>query len=78
MANQILTAPFAIKEIMTGKTYKMNYSVGFFGCEQNKKKEVSPFQAWLVSPSHLEENYFGGFEDPFPPKLLDNKISIII
>ena len=75
LASQILTAPFTIKEIMTGKTYKMNYSVGFFGCEQNEKKEVSPFQAWIVSPSPLKDKDFRGFEDPIPPKLLDNSTS---
>ena len=70
LANQMLTIPFTIIEEMTGKTYEMNYNVGFFGCEQNEKKEVSPVQAWLVSPSSLNEKYFGGFEDPIPPKLL--------
>ena len=70
LANQMLSIPFTIIEEMTGKTYEMNYNVGFFGCEQNEKKEVSPVQAWLVSPSSLNEKYFGGFEDPIPPKLL--------
>ena len=69
LANQMLTAPFTIKNITTGKTYEMNYNFGFIGCEQNEKKEVSPVQAWLVSPSSLNEKY-RGFEDPIPPKLL--------
>ena len=69
LANQMLTAPFTIKNITTGKTYEMNYNFGFIGCEQNEKKEVSPVQAWLVSPSSLNEEY-RGFEDPIPPKLL--------
>ena len=75
LANQMLTVQFTIKEIMTGKTYKMNYNVGFIGCEQNEKKEVSPVQAWLVSKYSLNKKVFKGFEDPIPPKVLDNKIS---
>ena len=70
LANQMLSIPFTIIEEMTGKTYEMNYNFGFIGCEQNEKKEVSPVQAWLVSPSSLNERSFWGFEDPIPPKLL--------
>ena len=72
LANQMLTVQFTIKEEMTGKTYEMNYNVGFIGCEQNEKKEVSPVQAWLVSPTSLNENEFRGFTDPIPPKLLNH------
>ena len=33
----------------------MKYQVGFIGCDQNEKKEVSPVQGWIVSPSSEEE-----------------------
>ena len=38
LANQMLNVPFFINEKKTGKTYQMNYSVGFIGCDQNEKK----------------------------------------
>ena len=34
----------------------MNIDAGFFGCEQNNKKEVSLVLGWLVSPSTLCNN----------------------
>ena len=30
----------------------MKFEAGFFGCEQNEKKEVSLAIGWLVSPSN--------------------------
>ena len=65
LANQMLTVQFTIKEIITGKPYEMNYNVGFIGCEQNEKKEVSPVQAWLVTKYSLNENVFREFEVRF-------------
>ena len=55
LASQILIVPFTIIEEITGKTYDMKYQVGFIGCDQNEKKEVSPVQGWIVSPSSEEE-----------------------
>ena len=55
LANQMLIVPFTIKEKRSKKTYLMKYSVGFVGCEQNEKKEVSPVQGWIVCPSTQEE-----------------------
>ena len=42
LANQMLTVPFIIDDKNKGKTYQMNYIVGFIGCDQNEKKEVFP------------------------------------
>ena len=75
LANQMLNVPFFINEKKTGKTYQMNYSVGFIGCDQNEKKEVFPVQAWVVSPSLLGEKMIEGFNDPFPIKFIENKNS---
>ena len=52
----------------------MNYNVGFFGCDQNKKKEVFPVQAWVVASSNTK--LLGGekFVDPIPPKFLETTI----
>jgi hypothetical protein len=55
LASQILIVPFTIIEEITQKKYDMKYQVGFIGCDQNEKKEVSPVQGWIVSPSSEEE-----------------------
>ena len=47
LAHQLLNVPFNIIDAK-GKTYKMKYSVGFIGCDQNKKKEVFPVIGWIV------------------------------
>ena len=70
LANQMFSVPFTIKELMTGKTYEMNYNVGFMGCDRNEKNEVFPVQAWIVSPSSLNKEEIKGFKDPFPPKIM--------
>ena len=48
-ANQMLVVPFNLTDA-SGNEHSLKYKVGFFGCEQNKKKEVSPVQGWFVSP----------------------------
>ena len=75
LASQILTVPFTFIEFGTKNEYKMEYKVGFFGCEQNEKKEVYPIQAWIVGLSTLEIRC-EEFEDPIPPKSLENQISV--
>ncbi len=55
LATQFLIIPFTIHEEITGKTYAMKYHVGFIRCDQYEKKEVSPIQGWIVSPSSEEE-----------------------
>ena len=57
LANQMLIVPFKIKDLVHNKEYDMKYRVGFVGCEQNDKNEVSPEQGWLVSPSTEEDIY---------------------
>ena len=51
LAKQMLIVPFKILDLVHNKEYNMKYDVGFFGCEQNDKKEVYPVQGWIVSPS---------------------------
>lgn len=70
----MLTVPFTIIEFQTGNKYQMEYKVGFFGCEQNEKKEVYPIQAWVVSSSPFKIMFLEEFQDPIPPKPLDDKI----
>ena len=55
LANQMLIVPFVIEDRVHNKTYDMKYKVGFVGCDQNDKKEVSPVQGWIVSPSTKED-----------------------
>ena len=55
LANQMLIVPFTIKDVVHNKEYLMKYKVGFVGCEQNEKYEVSPVQGWFVSPSTKDE-----------------------
>ena len=57
LANQMLIVPFKIKDLVHNKEYDMKYRVGFVGCEQNDKNEVSPEQGWLVSPSIEKDRY---------------------
>ena len=54
-ANQMLIVPFKIEDLVHKKEYLMKYKVGFVGCEQNEKHEVSPVQGWFVSPSTQNE-----------------------
>ena len=54
-ASQMLIVPFTIADNVHNKTYDLKYKVGFVGCEQNEKYEVSPVQGWLVSPSTKDE-----------------------
>ena len=55
LANQMLVVPFTIVDLVHKKEYLMKYKVGFVGCDQNEKCEVSPVQGWFVSPSTKEE-----------------------
>ena len=53
-ANQMLVVPFILTDT-SGEEYSLKYNVGFFGCEQNEKNEVSPVQGWFVSPMTYED-----------------------
>ena len=55
LANQMLIVPFVIEDRVHNKTYEMKYQVGFIGCDQNEKNEVTPVQRWLVSPMTKED-----------------------
>ena len=55
LANQMLIVPFKIVDEVHMKEYEMKYSVGFIGCEQNKRKEVIPVTGWIVSPYTKED-----------------------
>ena len=55
LANQMLIVPFKIVDLVHKKEYQMKYKVGFVGCDQNEKHEVSPVQGWFVSPSTQKE-----------------------
>ena len=54
LPSQMLTVPFKIVDV-SHKTYEMKYQVGFIGCAQNEKNEVSPVTGWIVSPSTKED-----------------------
>ena len=45
-AGQILTIPFIINN--NGKKSSMIFEAGFFGCDQNEKKEVYPVIGWGI------------------------------
>ena len=51
LANQMLDVPFKIVDDIKNITHNMKYSVGFIGCDQNKRNEVFPVTDWLVEPS---------------------------
>ena len=51
----MLVVPFTIEDRVHNKNYLMKYKVGFVGCDQNEKHEVTPVQGWFVSPSTQEE-----------------------
>ena len=55
LANQMLTVPFRIVDVINNKDSMMKYKVGFIGCGQNKKKEVFPVMGWIVSPGGNED-----------------------
>ena len=69
LESQMLNVPFTINEQIKNQKTKMNYIVGFIGCDQNDKKEVSLVQAWIVAPSSLKEIYMEEMGDPMPPKV---------
>ena len=53
--NQMLIIPFKIIDEGAMKAYDMKYHVGFIGCDQNEKKEISLVQGWIVSQSTKKE-----------------------
>jgi hypothetical protein len=52
LASQWLYVPF---QVNTGnEIVDLEYDVGFYGCDQNKKLEVFPLIGWIVSPLREE------------------------
>ena len=43
---QMLTVPFNILD--EDNNHEMKYTVGFIGCDQNEKYEVSPVTGWIA------------------------------
>lgn len=58
LANQMHIAPFTVKELLSGKSYELQYKVGFIGCDQNENKEVFPVMGWLIEPYTPQKKYF--------------------
>ena len=58
LANQMHIAPFTVEEVLTKKSYKMQYKVGYVGCDQNEQKEVFPVMGWFVEPYTPPKNSF--------------------
>ncbi len=56
--NKMLKVPFTIFEEGTGKENDVKYQVGFIGCDQNEKKEVSLVQGWIVSQSSKKQKKY--------------------
>ena len=50
LAGQLLSGPFTLIDEDSNKKLDMEFKVGFIGCDQNEKKELSPVQGWIVSP----------------------------
>ena len=55
LANQMLVVPFKLTDVNQNE-YELKYKVGFIGCAQNKKNEISPVQGWFVSPYSEEDD----------------------
>ena len=56
LASQKLIVPFKIIDLLNNKKeYQMEFKVGFFGCDQNEKKEVFPVKGWIVSSCKKED-----------------------
>ena len=72
LSSQMLKVPFTINENINNTKIVMNYIVGFIGCDQNEKKEVSFVQGWVVTPSSLIKTKMRELDDSFHPILNEN------
>ena len=50
LAGQLLSGPFTLIDEDSNKKLDMEFKVGFIGCDQNEKMELSSVQGWIVSP----------------------------
>ena len=48
-ANQVLDVPFSFYSQKEKKSYNLQYKVGFVGCKQNEKHEISPVTGWFIT-----------------------------
>ena len=70
--NQILNVPFIIIKEEDNSKINVEFEAGFFGCEQNEKKEVSPKIGWLISP--LSYSNKGKKDNQFKKVLIKEEI----
>jgi hypothetical protein len=49
LASQVLDVPFSFYSEKEKKSYNLKYEVGFIGCEQNEKYEISPVTGWFIT-----------------------------
>ena len=49
LASQLLDGHFTLIGEQSDKKLNMEFKVGFIGCDQNEKMELSPVQGWIVS-----------------------------
>ena len=49
LASQLLSGHFTLIDEQSDKKLNMEFKVGFIGCDQNEKMELSPVQGWIVS-----------------------------
>lgn len=48
-ASQVLDVPFTFNSEKEKKSYNLQYKVGFVGCKQNEKHEISPVTGWFIT-----------------------------
>lgn len=41
--------PFTFNSEKEKKSYNLQYKVGFVGCKQNEKHEISPVTGWFIT-----------------------------
>ena len=72
--NQILNVPFIIIKEEDNSKINVEFEAGFFGCEQNEKKEVSPKIGWIISP--LSYSNKGKKDNQFKKVLIKGEIPL--
>ena len=50
LASQLLYGNFTLIDELSDSKFNVEFKVGFIGCDQNEKMELSPVQGWIVSP----------------------------
>ena len=57
-AKQVLDVPFSFYSQKEKKSYDLQYKVGFVGCKQNEKHEISPVTGWFITEKKKEKDLF--------------------